>query len=257
MIRLEAAPAPAHAEVACRRAWRRCLFRNGLQHDGEETGGCREQVSQPVPALEPGSAPDDHFAHFGARVPLGDRDSAGLMAREPQRQRAQTAKPSIVCRSGDPMSFHAGIAGSSFVREDQGRAARPSGCRWLRRGMHRLPRQRRGRTRQPERRVAHELPRITTAPRRCATSAIAGRSRTSKLSDPGDSVKIDRRPGGTRSIAAPASGSPVVVSLRRRRGAGGCCSAASTIHRIGDEHVVALLASASGMSSPSALTAPQ
>ena len=37
--------------------------------------------------------------------------------------------------------------------------------------------------------VAHELSMTTRAPRRCATAAIAGMSCTSKVSDPGDSVK--------------------------------------------------------------------
>ncbi len=56
--------------------------------------------------------------------------------------------------------------------------------------------------------VAHELSVTTSAPRRCATAAIAGMSCTQKVSDPGDSVNTTRVFGrNSRSIPAPSSGS--------------------------------------------------
>ena len=88
--------------------------------------------------------------------------------------------------------------------------------------------------------VAHELSMTTSAPRPCATAAIAGMSCTPNVSEPGDSVNTRRVLGrNSRSIAGPeqrivigdldAEPHQVIVAEAPRR----------TVDRIGDEHVVA------------------
>ena len=88
--------------------------------------------------------------------------------------------------------------------------------------------------------VAQVLSSSTSAPWRCATSAIAGRSCTSKESDPGDSVNTIRVFGrNSLSIAAPAERivvahlDPETLELLLAE------APRRTIHGVGDQQVIA------------------
>ena len=247
---LEAAPAPAHAEQrACRRASRRCAPSPPAAARRRRARRAGEVALPQLVAARARAAPGRCTSlHLGPRraASCATSQRARLVPREPRRQRAQAAQArgsSRRCDAVTPMSVHsrcsAGASRSLVEDQPQQHVGVPADVlgRRVHRDVDAMVERRGSRTASPS-----VLSITTRAPCACATSAIAGMSCTSKVSEPGDSVNTMRVLGrNSRSMPAPTQRIVVAHVDAEARQVQVAEAARRPVDRVGDQHVVARL----------------